>query len=130
MYVYDVVENGTVLNLNASFPLPSSSQEVKVYMNNIYVGDRNGRMLIYDINDYSLKSTTSICGSSIVVDSINFDLCHGSSMITCRQQNRFQYIHRDGTTRFISLSGNPRVLFFDYRRRLWINEGTTLRIYN
>jgi hypothetical protein len=126
--IYDV-QNETELNLINTISGPQV-HELKIYMNKIYLGSTVGNIRILDKTNNSLINTLNVCGSTIVIDSINIDWCHGALMHTCRQQNRFQYIYRDNTTRFISLSSNPRVIFFDYRRRLWINEGTTLRIYN
>jgi hypothetical protein len=44
------------------------------------------------------------------------------AMHTYRDNNIFRYIYRDSTIRSVSTAGNPRVLFFGYRRRFWNNQ--------
>jgi hypothetical protein len=129
IFIYNVQTETefTLINTISTPPLP---QSIKININKIYVGDRNGHFHIYDQTNNTLISTTNnICGVSTIIDSINFDPCHGALVRTCRTQ-RFQYIYRDGTSRIVTTNGSPRALFFDYRKRLWINEGNSIRIYD
>jgi Ni,Fe-hydrogenase maturation factor len=127
--IFDV-QNETVLILIDIITTVSEPRDLKEYMKKIYISDIFGNLHIYNKTNSSLIKSMNVCEGSIIIDSINFDLCHGSLMHTCRTQNRFQYQYRDGTHRSITTSGNINVLFFDYRRRLWIQEGTMLRIFN
>lgn len=130
IFIFNVL-NGTSLTLIETISTQPSPQDLIINLNRIYMGDRNGNIHIFNkTNNALIESLNNVCPSATVVDSVKFDWCNGALMYTCRADNLFRYVYRDGSNRTISTNENPRVLFFDYKKRFWINDGTTLLIYN